>query len=814
MPAKKEVCQDHVRQAPASVTFAEVLLPLPIPAPLLYRVPAALQEEVTIGSRVEVICGAQALYGVVVRLSGEADGEGCPAALQPQRAADPASPPAALAIREVLSVGERTPLLAPSQLEWIAWVGRYYLVPPGMLLKKLLQPVAAHKLAELPMPPPVKMVKLHPPVAAAGSEPAIQLSPRQQRALDYLSATWQERGAPPSGLPAHAIPRTAVSAQLLGSLQKKGYLSVYHAPFLPPDISDVLQKSGQTASPARRAGESNPFPASLLPPDHPGTPAAADKGWDRLSAAWAEKQVVFQPLCHPGHAEAYEPLLCHAAAAGKKVMVLVPHEAALRRLCDGLPRWQDRWLLWHPRQTSAQRIAAWQKVRHGQYSLLIGLPGALTLPLQGLDYLVIHEEESPSYHVRWRRLGFQARSSAIQLACLSGARVMLSGLTPSLETVYQLRQGRYALLPGLSCPARQTPITLHEWPEAARPSSPPGMSAPLPLPFTAWVTAAMAQQKRVVVLQPGKGYGQFLFCPACQWESRCPDCGGAYSLTKGLPFPMRRTERDESFYFGNRSRRPEEASALQCSFCRHTAPQPPCCPVCKAGLTWLGSGIAHLPEKLAAAFPGRHIRTFSSGRSGAEEELLQADLLVASPAVLELLPSLAGCWVCGIEPLGWYHPLNFRAEAWLYQQMRVLTHIGAEQLAFFFPARQRHSMRTLKLRLEQLTPLAYSSALLKEREELSYPPFRGCIKVFVSHAQVQEAYQAALFLLEQLGQQGFLAQGPSPAGLTQRPAHQPRYALWLFLAEEMEKERLLALVETLHFLPGLGKVAIELEVDS
>ena len=104
----------------ASAKYVDVLLPLAMPAPLTYVLPASLAAEVTVGSRVVVPLGKRKQYaGLVIRLHNEA-------------------PAGSYDVRPIVEVVDTTPLLLPEQWKLWEWISLYYICTPGEVMKAAL----------------------------------------------------------------------------------------------------------------------------------------------------------------------------------------------------------------------------------------------------------------------------------------------------------------------------------------------------------------------------------------------------------------------------------------------------------------------------------------------------------------------------------------------------------------------------------------------------------------------------------------------------------------------------------------------------
>ena len=121
---------------------------------------------------------------------------------------------------------------------------------------------------------------------------------------------------------------------------------------------------------------------------------------------------------------------------GRSVLVLAPELSQ----ADALPQAA---LAYHSGLTPGRRKAVAEKLRTGEACLVVGTRSALFLPFQNLGLVVVTQEHDPAYKQDAPAPRYHARESAIMLAAIHGAHVILTSATPSLESVYNARCGRY-----------------------------------------------------------------------------------------------------------------------------------------------------------------------------------------------------------------------------------------------------------------------------------------------------------------------------------------------------------------------------------
>ena len=156
--------------------------------------------------------------------------------------------------------------------------------------------------------------------------------------------------------------------------------------------------------------------------------------------------------------ESYFPAVREMLTAGRQVLVLTPEIA----FCDRLealfaPEFGAQLQVFHSGKTPVQRRGAAERLRRGLPTLILGTRSALFLPFRDLGLVIVDEEQDPAYKQTEPAPRYHGRDAAIALAGIHGARVLLGAAVPSLETLLNIRLGKYALAEGGSSFAGLTP---------------------------------------------------------------------------------------------------------------------------------------------------------------------------------------------------------------------------------------------------------------------------------------------------------------------------------------------------------------------
>jgi len=504
---------------------ASVLLPLPLDVAYDYRVPEGM--DVAPGHFVEVPLGGRAVIGVVW------EGAGDPAVAEAR-------------LRPIARRLDAPAMTAPLR-RLVEWVAAYTLAPRGSVLRMAMSVPEA-------LEPPRPRTGL----IAAGTPPP-RLTPARARVL-ALAADGVPREA--MDLAREAAVGPAVVRGLLQAGALAGVPLPARVPFRAPD-----------------AGHAAP----ALSPDQQ---SAAD-GLAAKVGARTFSVTLLDGVTGAGKTEVYFAAVAAALAAGRQALVLLP-EIALGT------QWLERFVArfgtepapWNSELTMATRRHVWRAVAEGRAPVVVGARSALFLPFPDLGLIVVDEEHDASYKQE-EGVIYHARDMAVVRARLAACPAVLVSATPSLETVANVQDGRYALchLPdrhgGASLPA----VTVLDM----RREGPPDRRHWLAPRLIAAVEAALAGGEQAMLFLNRRGYAPLTLCRHCGHRFACPNCT-AWLVEHRL------------------------TSRLQCHHCGFAMPLPEACPACgTAGrLAPCGPGVERLAEEAAARWPRARLAVMAS----------------------------------------------------------------------------------------------------------------------------------------------------------------------------------------------------------
>jgi primosomal protein N' (replication factor Y) len=300
-----------------------------------------------------------------------------------------------------------------------------------------------------------------------------------------------------------------------------------------------------------------------------------------------------------GKTEVYFEAIAAALNAGRQVLVLLP-EIALS--AQWLERFAARFgappAVWHSQVSRHLRPRIWRDVAAGRARVVVGARSALFLPFDKLGLIVVDEEHDPAYK-QDDGVVYHARDMAVVRARLTGVPAVLVSATPSLESIVNVQQGRYAALHlpdrhgGAQLPAVRA-VDLRRDPPPRMPGRGAAFLSPALRDALAQTLAAGEQS---LLFLNRRGYAPLTLCRTCGHRLQCPSCT-TWLVEHRL------------------------ARRLQCHHCGYSAPLPRTCPQCQAddNFAACGPGVERIAEEVAELFPQARLALATSDTVPGPEE--------------------------------------------------------------------------------------------------------------------------------------------------------------------------------------------------
>ncbi|GAB4142531.1 MAG: primosomal protein N' [Bacteroidia bacterium] len=386
-----------------------------------------------------------------------------------------------------------------------------------------------------------------------------QLEKRAVKQLDllmkYLQLSGQLGGNEQPVMRSALLKASGADSSILSSLIKKGIL-----------IQEQLEVS--------RLHHKNATIDQVLLSSH------QQEAFDSIKKQFEEKAVVLlHGVTSSGKTEVYIRLIREQMDHGHQVLYLLPEIALTTQLITRLQKhFGAAVLVYHSKFNEQERVEVWNEVRKGYPCVVIGARSALFLPFQKTGLIIIDEEHDSSFKQQDPAPRYNARESAIWMAAHTGAKTLLGSATPSVESFYMARQGKYgfAKLTERYGGALLPEIEVIDIREATRKRMMKSHFSP-PLIDAMEVTLKAGEQ--IILFQNRRGFAPSIECQTCGHIPHCVRCDVSMTYHKNV-------------------------HQLRCHYCGYTTAPPSQCEACGSPeLKMKGFGTEKIEEELSLIFP-------------------------------------------------------------------------------------------------------------------------------------------------------------------------------------------------------------------
>jgi primosomal protein N' (replication factor Y) len=521
--------------------IARVSLEIALRKEFDYLIPPGLAGQIDVGSRVQVPFGPRKILGCVTALAEES---------------------AHAHLKPILKVIGAQTLVTPKVLKLARWIADYYCCAPEIALKSVLPEAVRKEKSGWRERLFVRALTV------SGEFP--KLPKRQQEVWNIIE---ERRELPLSEL----VELCETTAATVRKLEDRGLVEI------APQISERDPYAREHILP------SQPLP---LNPAQESALKKITEAMDRPPSTRNSQPATFllYGVTGSGKTEVYLQALTHALEKGQGAIVLVPEisltpqtvERFKARFSSG--KLQTLVAVLHSHLSAGERHDEWHKIRQGRARIVIGARSAIFAPVEPLGLIIVDEEHEHSYKQE-EAPRYHARDVAIMRGQMENAVVVLGSATPSLESYYNCKKGKYALLelPERVDDQKMPHVRVVDMRQAAYKEKGPLIFSPQ---LKEAITQRLERKEQTILFLNRRGYSTSLQCPKCGYVAQCPNCS--------LPLTYHRIEQK-----------------LSCHICGHNEKVPSVCPneKCKnPAIRFAGMGTQKVEETLAKLFPHARVK--------------------------------------------------------------------------------------------------------------------------------------------------------------------------------------------------------------
>lgn len=670
------------------MTYADIILPLPLDSLFTYSVPDCLAGRVGQGIRVLVPFGKSKTYvGLVVRTHNN----------KPD-----------FNVKDISTVMDDAPVVNAVQLELWRWMADYYLSSVGDVMNAAL-------------PSGLKSEDGY----TAKTETYVSLAPEYHSerairvALDVLKrATAQLKVFETFLTLSHWDTISGdTCAEPVAEVSRDELMNETHCTsvvFRNLVVRKFLNTYEREIGRLNNAGE--PHPELIKPLNE-----AQQTAYNNIVFSFLKKNVVLlHGVTASGKTEIYIHLIRQAIERRQQVLYLLPEIALTVQIRQRLQRvFGNRLGIYHSKYSDAERVEIWKKqLSAAPYDVILGARSAVLLPFTNLGLVIIDEEHETSFKQQDPAPRYHARSVAIMLARKFGAKVLLGSATPSLESWNNAHTGKFGLV---SLMQRYNDIRLPEIEvvdikDLQRRKM---MSGPFSPRLMAAVRKALDNGEQAILFQNRRGFAPMIECRECGWVPHCDKCDVSLTYHKSL-------------------------GQLTCHYCGTTYTVPEVCPCCGSrNLRGRGYGTEKVEDYVMELFPDARVARMdldTTRTRNAYERLIsdfsahKTDILIGTQMVSKGLDFDKVSVVGILNADSMLNYPDFRAYEHAFMMMA--------QVAGRAGRKGKQGLVILQTKSPQLPVITQVvrndceglfADQLEERQAFCYPPFCHLIYVFLKH---------------------------------------------------------------------------------
>lgn len=810
--------------------FADVILPLNLPQVLTYGVPLEMQDHLLPGMRVEVALGKNKQYaGIVERIHTRR--------------------PETYQVKPIRNIIDEEPVVTEKQLRFWRWIAHYYMASPGEVMQAALpahlklmgetrlewvgdDSIAyewsdeAYRAAEaLRTRGEITITELRGITGPAHFAAALNELLEKEAIIinEALEAAYRPKKEKVVLLAERYNEEKELIAlfdQLAKAPKQLQLLMAYTELRMKHGLvrqADLTERAQATATQLRALADKGIFTITEQQVDRVAqhgtgelrdlqlTPAQ-QTAYIELEKGLEDKNVaLLHGVTGSGKTLLYISKIREVLAQGRQAILLLPEIGLTTQLVSRLAAYfGDDLGVYHSHFSNNERVEIWEKVRKGKYKVVAGPRSALWLPYTDVGIIIADEEHDTSYKQKDPAPRFHARDAAIYMASMYGAKVILGSATPSVETLYNVQQGKYAYA---ALKDRYQGVKLPEITiiDARTLTHIKSSTVKLLTPqLQQSIAAALAGKKQAILFQNRRGYAPFQLCTTCGWSPRCKNCDVSLTYHKS-------------------------SDKLQCHYCGLKAIVMHSCPQCGSmGLASKSFGTERIEEEVQQLFPQARVARMDvdsmRGKNSISDlltrlEKRKVDILTGTQMVVKGLDLEAVALVGIISADSLLSYPDFRVNERAFQLMEQVSGRAGRADGVGHVFIQAYNMQHPVLQWVKAHDVqAFYRHEIRFREHFFYPPFSRIIRIIIRHSDEQRAAAAAQLMADALLTiQGIGVQGPGPAVIP-RVRNQYIREIWLKCPKDQKlidsvKSFLKAQRQHILSLKGYTNVQLLFDVD-
>ncbi|HRG60262.1 MAG TPA: primosomal protein N' [Bacteroidia bacterium] len=534
--------------------------------------------------------------------------------------------------------------------------------------------------------------------------------------------------------------------------------------------------------------------------------------YNKINSLFTSKNaVLLQGVTSSGKTEVYIKLIQDTLFMGKQVLYLLPEIALTTQIIHRLQKvFGNQVGVYHSKFNESERVEVWKNLMRSEaeisgmprFNIVLGVRSSIFLPFNNLGLIIVDEEHDSSYKQVDPSPRYQARDCAMYLGHLHGAKILLGSATPSVESYYNAKTGKYGLVEmrerfgGMLMP-------IIEIADTKKAKANKSMKTHFSTQLLESIDEALKNKEQVILFQNRRGFAPMLMCDTCHWTPMCKNCDVSLTFHKSL-------------------------NLLRCHYCGYSTKPIEICQACGSDeMKMIGFGTEKIEEELAVFFPQARISRMDLDTTRSRYSYKQiindfedqkVDILVGTQMVTKGLDFNHVSLVGIINADSMMSFPDFRAHERAFQLMaQVAGRAGRKNKQGKVIIQTSQAAHFLIKQLIENNYVEVFEQQINERQMFKYPPFYRLINITVKHRDKYVLDDAtanfANILKQKLGARVLGPEYPSVARINNYYLKNILIKLEKELSPSVIKKDILKDIITLRKTELFKQVRIALDVD-
>jgi primosomal protein N' (replication factor Y) len=717
----------HNRNNKVDTTIVEVIAMSGFDKTLAYAVPSVCQANLKVGSLVRIPLRRRSELGVVTRFG-----------------TDQEVPPGKL--KMLFEIVQPYPVMPPDLMKLFRWLQQYYSATPEAILETMI-PACIRKGMQ---------VKTRRYISAAKAPTAEELTALEKRAPKQAELLRYIRQQSKPLARADVIKQMRLSASACDALITKGFMRETDTEEERIAYEDELSDFDTVAEVSR-----------------PTLTDEQAKCVDAINGA-IDKDAFSVRLLHgvtgSGKTEVYLNAIEKVVASGGGVIFLIPEVAlapqTVGRVRGRLEARGVHTVVWHSHLSEGERYDAWKALASKEGQVVVGARSAVFAPVQNLKLIIVDEEHEPSYKQE-ESPRYNGRDVAVYRAFLNKAVCVLGSATPSLESLYNVEKGKYAVDHILNRVDNRKLPKIHVV-DMCRETSPEKVASPLSRMLVTKLIDRFEKKEQSILFLNRRGFSTSMLCPDCGYVAGCDHCS--------IPKTYHRTD-----------------NKLRCHLCGEQEAAPTCCPECKStNIRMRGKGTQKIEDIVQKILPTARIHRMdadSMSKKNLYRKILndfrvgKIDILVGTQMIAKGLDFPNVTLVGLVDADMSLHIEDFRAAERTFQLVVQVSGRSGRGDRAGEVVIQTHTPHAPPIQFARKSDFdGFQLEELEQRREFNYPPFRHLIRHLFRGRNPDKVNfyidQWTKLVEKEMGDK-IEIRGPAPAPI-EKIRDEYRFQLWYF----------------------------------